>query len=422
MAFRDHLAGAYNPTNPVSCIHGLFDLSSERKHDMIVSEIIEAPGHLAALNVLSRDRLCDVFKVTPGELIDVLGWAMQNPSEPVIVDASEAECFENMQDTVDITQLPIPHHWPEDQGRYSSASVIIAEDNGIRNMSFHRQFVRDPNHLVVRLVPRHLRTMTMEARKEGREVDIAIVNAPDPVVLLAAAMSFDENIDELTIAAALHEKLYDKPLRLTRMPNGVLAPADAEYVLWGRITNEDDDEGPYVDITGTVDDVRQEPVIEIDGVVHRDEPIFHALIPGEAEHKTLMGLPRAPTIKSAVNEVCECIDVHMTEGGCGWLGAVLKIRKSNPDDGMKAIEAAFAGHKSMKIVTVVDEDIDITDPVRVEWAMMTRWQPDKDTLILKDQRGSSLDPSRYDDGRTSKIGYDATIDFGVDRSGFMSVQ
>ena len=112
----------------------------------------------------------------------------------------------------------------------------------------------------------------------------------------------------------------------------------------------------------------------------------------------------------------------VTEGGCGWLGAVLKIRKQHPDDGMKAIQAAFDGHKSMKIVTVVDEDIDITDPVRVEWAMMTRWQPDRDTLILSDQRGSSLDPSRYDDGNTSKIGYDATIAHGVDRSGFMSVQ
>ena len=112
----------------------------------------------------------------------------------------------------------------------------------------------------------------------------------------------------------------------------------------------------------------------------------------------------------------------MTEGGCGWLGAVLKIKKERENDGMKAIEAAFAGHKSMKIVTVVDEDIDITDPVRVEWAMMTRWQPDKDTIILSDQRGSSLDPSRYSNGKTSKIGYDATIDFGVEREGFMSVQ
>ena len=101
---------------------------------------------------------------------------------------------------------------------------------------------------------------------------------------------------------------------------------------------------------------------------------------------------------------------------------MLKIRKKNADDGLKAIEAAFAGHKSMKIVTVVDEDIDITNPVRVEWALMTRWQPDKDTIILKDQRGSSLDPSRYDDGRTSKIGYDATIDFDADREGFLSVQ
>ena len=101
---------------------------------------------------------------------------------------------------------------------------------------------------------------------------------------------------------------------------------------------------------------------------------------------------------------------------------MLKIRKVNADDGMRAIQAAFDGHKSMKIVTVVDEDIDITDPVRVEWAMMTRWQPDKDTVILSNQRGSSLDPSRYDDGKTSKIGYDATIDFGVDKSGFMSVQ
>ena len=158
--------------------------------------------------------------------------------------------------------------------------------------------------------------MVMNARKEGREVSVAIVNAPDPVVLLAAAMSFNENIDELTIAAALHEKLYGTPLNLVELDNGVHVPADSEYVWWGRITLDNDDEGPYVDITGTVDDVRQEPVIEIDGLIHRNNPIFHALIPGEAEHKTLMGLPRAPTIKEAVNAVVECTDVHMTEGGC----------------------------------------------------------------------------------------------------------
>jgi len=235
-------------------------------------------------------------------------------------------------------------------------------------------------------------------------------------------MSFHENIDELTIAAALHERLYSSPLTVTETPNGIHVPSDAEYVFWGRITQDDDEEGPYVDITGTVDDVRLQPVIEIDGISHRNQPIFHALIPGETEHKTLMGLPRAPTIKAQINQVVECLDVHMTEGGCGWLGAVVKIRKHAEDDGIKAIHAAFDGHKSMKIVTIVDEDIDITNPVRVEWALMTRWQPDRDTVILADQKGSSLDPSRYNDGNTSKIGYDATIHSTANKEGFRSVQ
>ena len=423
MAFRDHLAAATVEKSEISLIHEMLEHSQSSNHAMTVFEnITECPGHRSAVNMLTRDRLCAAIGIEPEAYIDTLGWAMTNPSTPILVDTKDAPCMENIAADVDLNLIPIPHHWPADRGRYSSASIIIAQDNGIRNVSFHRQFLRDKNHLVVRLVPRHLRTMVMNARSEGREVSVAVVNAPDPVVLLAAAMSFSENIDELTIAAALHEKLYGTPLHLVELPNGVQIPADAEYAWWGRITLEDDDEGPYVDITGTVDDVRQEPVIEIDGLTHRDNPIFHALIPGEAEHKTLMGLPRAPTIKAAVNEVVNCIDVHMTEGGCGWLGAVLKIKKENHDDGMKAIEAAFAGHKSMKIVTVVDEDIDITDPVRVEWAMITRWQPDKDTIILSNQRGSSLDPSRYEDGKTSKIGYDATIDFGVEREGFMSVQ
>ena len=423
MAFRDHLEFAQTETTPVSLIHGMWKYSKEHNHSLTVfDQIIETPGHKAAVNLLTRERLCQAIGITPEQYIDTLAWAMENPSQPVLVDTSEAECYENRQDEVNLELIPIPHHWPQDRGRYSSASVIIAEYNGVRNMSFHRQFLRDSNHTVVRLVPRHLRTMMLNAREEGNEVDIAVVNAPDPVVLLAAAMSFNDNIDELTIAAALHEKLYSKPLRLTKMPNGIQVPADSEYVMWGRITLENDDEGPYVDITGTVDDIRQEPVIEIEGVFHRDEPIFHALIPGEAEHKTLMGLPRAPTIKDAVNKVCECLDVHMTEGGCGWLSAVVKIKKNNHDDGLKAINAALDGHRSMKMVTIVDEDIDISDPVRVEWAMATRWQPDKDTVILSNQKGSSLDPSRNEDGTTSKVGFDATIPFGYDKSGFMSVQ
>ena len=160
--------------------------------------------------------------------------------------------------------------------------------------------------------------------------------------------------------------------------------------MTAEILLEDDVEGPYVDITGTIDDERMEPVFKINSVHHRDQPIFHALIPAEAEHKALMGLPRAPTIKSAVSKVTQCHDVHMTEGGCGWLSAVVSITPHTADDGRKAIQAALDGHRSMKMVTIVNQDID--------------------------------DPSRGDDGMTSKIGYDATLPPGVDMGPYTSVQ
>ena len=387
---------------------------------MIHAEIIEADGHTAALNVLSRDRLCQVFDVSPGELIDVLGSAMDNPQQPQFV--SDGPVFENRMENVTLSKLPIPHHYREDRGRYMSASIVIAEYEGQRNVSFHRQFLRDDEHVVARLVPRHLRTMLDSARANGETIPIAIVNGCDPVVLLAAAMSFDEHIDELTVASTLHERFYGEPLPMITLDNGIPVPANAEYAMAAEITLEDDVEAPYVDITGTLDDERMEPVFKIHSIHHRDNPIFHALIPAEAEHKALMGLPRAPTIKAAVSKVTTCHDVHMTEGGCGWLSAVVSITPNSSDDGRKAISAALNGHRSMKSVTIVNGDIDVSDPVRVEWALMTRWQPDQDTVILSGQKGSSLDPSRNEDGTTSKIGYDATLSPDTDPAPYTSVQ
>ena len=252
-----------------------------------------------------------------------------------------------------------------------SASIVIAEYDGQRNVSFHRQLLRDDENCVARLVPRHLRTMLDNARQKGETIPISIVNGCDPVVLLAAAMSFDQHIDELTVASTLHERFYGVPLPFVVLENGIPVPANAEYAMTAEITLQDDLEGPYVDITGTLDEQRMEPVFRIHSVHHRNNPIFHALIPAEAEHKALMGLPRAPTIKAAVSQVTQCHDVHMTEGGCGWLSAVVSITPNAPDEGQKAILAALDGHRSMKMVTIVNQDIDVADPVRVEWAMMT---------------------------------------------------
>ena len=197
------------------------------------------------------------------------------------------------------------------------------------------------------------------------------------------------------------------------LTNDLRVPAEAEFVLEGRITHRTVAEGPFVDLTETWDIVRQQPVIEIDCITHRRDAIYHALLPGQLEHKLLMGMPREPSIYAAVNDVCTCRNVSITPGGASWLHAVVQIDKQHADDGRKAAEAAFRGHGSLKHVVVVDADIDLYDPQDVEWAIATRFQADRDLMVWEDQPSSSLDPSAPhvpgQKSRSAKMALDATI-------------
>jgi len=152
---------------------------------------------------------------------------------------------------------------------------------------------------------------------------IAICIGLHPAILLAAAISVPTGTNEMCIANKLD------PLRVVKCrTNDLLVPAEAEYVLEGRITKERIDEGPFIDITGTYDIVRKEPVIEIDCITHRKDPIYHALVASMSEHRLLMGMPREPVIYREVNKVCPCLDVSLTDGGCCWLDGAVKIEKN----------------------------------------------------------------------------------------------
>lgn len=206
----------------------------------------------------------------------------------------------------------------------------------------------------------------------------------------------------------------------------VLVPAEAEFVLEGRVyLDRRHAEGPFVDLTGTYDIVRQEPVFVVQAITHREGAIWQALLPGGLEHKLLMGMPREPTIFRKVNEVVRCLDVNVNPGGCSWLHAIVQIDKQAEEDGKKAIEAAFAGHRSCKHVFVVDKDIDIYDPLEVEWALATRFQGDVDMLVKEKEPGSSLDPSAEPGTRlTTKVGFDLTRPLageGYERAAFPEV-
>ncbi|NLL95050.1 MAG: UbiD family decarboxylase [Thermoplasmatales archaeon] len=366
-------------------------------------------GRKAVGNLFStREKIAAALGVEPSDFMAMFSDAIDNPVPTKV--AKDAPFRKNVLEK-DLTKLPICKYYPGDRGRYIASGVVVAERDGKRNVSFHRMLIAGKDRIAIRLVPRHLFTMHKAALEAGEDLKVSICIGARPEVLLSAAVSTDYGKDELEIASAMHKAAFGKPLPVGRTDNGLLVPM-ADYVIEGRITAETMDEGPFVDITGTYDEVRKQPVIEVDKIWSCDDPVMHLLLPGGNEHFLFMGMPREPMIFKTVRQAVPRVHgVRLTEGGCCWLNGVVSITKNKEGDGVNAIMAAFTGHPSMKNVVVVDADVDIHDDRAVEWAVATRFQADR-LVVVKDAAGSSLDPSA--DGTTCKMGIDATLPLGRD--------
>ncbi len=372
-------------------------------------------GGRAAGNVFStREKIGKAMGI-PKE--DIVKHVMDAMSAPCATEETDSPVFRQQELELDLTKLPIVKYFPKDAGRYISAGIVVSEYNGKRNVSFHRMLIKDKDTIVIRLVPRHTFTLFNEAKKDGKELKISVCIGAPVEAMVSAALSVDFGTDELTIASAMHKAGHGSPLKVAKCDNGLFVPADCEYVLEGRITAETCTEGPFVDIAGTYDEVRDQPVIKIDKIWAKKDPVFQLLLPGGYEHFLLMGVPREPVIFKTVRQAVPKVkNVRLTEGGCCWLNGVISISKNKEGDGVNAIMAAFTGHPSMKSVIIVDDDIDIFDDREVEWAVATRMQADK-IIKIPGAAGSSLDPSAH--GTTWKVGYDATIPVGADRAPFV---
>jgi 2,5-furandicarboxylate decarboxylase 1 len=376
---------------------------------IIFGKIKESETYRVALGVCgTRTNLARALGVETDKLLGKVLDAVENPRPFETV--KDAPCQEVVEEEVDLRKVPILTHCERDGGPYATAGIVIAKDEEFGyNASYHRLMLIGKDRVAARILPRHLDEFI---KRGNREIGISFGN--HPAFLFAAAVSCEIGKSELAIANKLKETAYVKCAT-----NDSLVPADCELVLEGTVTDELVDEGPFPDITGTYDIVRKQRVIKINRVAHRKDPIYQAILPGGAEHRILMGMPREATIFREVNRTCTCIDVRLTPGGSSWLHAAIKIRKEKEDDARNALEAAFKGHPSLKHAIVVDEDIDIDDPNAVEWALATRAQLDQDFVLKPNEHGSSLDPSADQVTRkTCKAGVDATVPLETPREGF----
>lgn len=384
-------------------------LSNEKK--AVLFENVKNSNYKVIGNLISKERVIRYLKLKDRqEFLKKISYAIENPSAPEVIE--KAPCQEVVEKNVNLYDLPILLHTSKDMGPYITAGVFIANDREYgQNASFHRATPIAKNKLVARICKRDLYAYIKRARKD---LNVAICIGLSPGILISAATSVDINVNEMEIANSIEN------FKLVKCKTSeILIPAEAEIVLEGRITKEKHSEGPFLDITGTFDIVRKEPIIEIDLITHRKNPIYHAIVPSLKEHKFLMGTPREVAMFNEINKVCECEDVLLTEGGCSWLNGIVKIKKKNKDDGKKAIEKAFYAHKSLKHVIVVDDDIDIHNIDDVDWAIATRFQGKKENVVIKEEMGSSLDPSAEENSMTVKIGIDATIPWNKKKEDFI---
>ena len=382
-------------------------LMAEQRRPVLFEDLdgIRAAGNLWS----DRDRITEALGLPKNGLTQALLGAISSPRP--VEEVEEAPFEADVQEDFDLGRLPIPKYYPQDGGRYVTAGVAIAEHEGKVNVSFHRLMLIDKDRFAVRLVPRHLFTMHRLSMEKGKDLKVAFVIGACPSVLLAGATSTDYEFNELEMASALRHIGLGEGLKVRRTRYGIPVPADADYVLEGRLTSEMTDEGPFVDITGTYDTVRKQPVFVVDRLYRRRDAVFQLVLSGGLEHYLLMGLPREPVIFKTVRQVVPRVHaVRLTEGGCCWLHGVISITKNKEGDAMNAAMAAFTGHPSMKQVIVVDRDIDIFDDRQVEWAVATRFQASRGLLVIDNAAGSSLDPST--EGTTSKVAIDATMPLG----------
>lgn len=396
-----------------------------KEHDngpVVIFERVKGSGMKVVSGVCgTRERILRAIGAEPGDYYSRLMEAAGNPVKPKVVEDGPVLATHSKPD---LGKLPVLTHYGRDPGPYITAGMVVARGAGGRfqNASIHRLLVLGKDRLAIRIVPRHLYALHQEAKQRGEDLQVAIVIGSHPAVTVAANAGPKFGVDELGVANAL----LGGGLELVKCRHvDVKVPAQSEIVLEALIKKDEVvDEGPFVDLTGTYDIVRKQPVVEVIGMSMRKDPIYQAILPGGSEHKLLMGLPKEARMFEAITRaVPEVRGVRLTLGGSCWFHAVVSIKKQSEGDGKNALMAAFGSNPSVKHVVVVDEDIDIDNGNEVEWALATRFQGDEDMVRIKRARGSSLDPSSDQEKiLTTKIGFDATIPWSKPREKFIKAE
>ncbi len=371
----------------------------------------------------SREWIAEALGVTDGELLGRFLDIVKNPLPTTEIKESPAYEVTHSRGSIDLLkQLPIPTHNEHDSGPYLSAGVLIMRNpvTGKQNVSINRCQVSGKDKFGVLIETRDTRHFYADAEKSNQPLEVALVIGADPYVMLASQITGLHGQDELEFAGAMG----GAPLSVVKCKtNNVRVPANAEIVIEGRIPPKiREGEGPFGEFPQLYGPRGDRQVIEVDLVAHRKNPIFYTIVSGCREHLLLGSLPREAVVLSRMRSVFPNVrNVHLSMGGVGRFHLYIQIQKRMEGESKNILLSGLSQHFDFKLATVVDEDIDIFDPLDIEWAMATRFQADQDLLIVSGSQCSKLDPAA-ENGFGAKLGIDATKPVGADEMRFKRIR
>ncbi len=366
-------------------------LPEEKRFGMFFEKVkgCDIPIVTAALGA-NTEAYATALDVEPGGINDAWVRACRNAIAPKVVDKAPCQEVVITGKEVRLSTLPIPVWTPgKDKGPYVTTNTVTRDyDTGIQNMGVYRSMVRDETNMVCNLAPgRHGYVNTLTWTDKGKAAPIAWVIAAPPAVHLATVANLPYGADEITIAGGM----IGEAVNMVKCKTvDLLVPADAEIIIEGEVhPGETDMEGPFGEFAGYMGPIERRPVVRVTAITHRRNPIYYGYTSQmpPSESTTIQSLTNAGLLlKMLRHDLGETgitdVFIDLTFGG--MLGHAIIAMKPGYPAHSKKVGRLVAAMSSIKRVTVVDEDIDIRDHTHVEWAMNSRYNPVRDTVLIDD--------------------------------------
>ncbi len=319
-------------------------------------------------------------------------------------------------DDVDLSRLPVQTCWPEDVGPLITWGLVVTKgpNKDRQNLGIYRQQVIAKNRVIMRWLAHRGGALDYKDWQEqypGERFPISVALGTDPATILAAVTPVPDSLSEYAFAGLLRGA---KTELVKSMGNELHVPASSEIVLEGYLEPGDEaPEGPFGDHTGYYNEVDNFPVFTIERITMRQDPIYHSTYTGRP--------PDEPAILGvALNEVFvpilqkqypEIVDFYLPPEGCSYRMAVVSIKKQYPGHAKRVMFGVWSFLRQFmytKFVIICDDDVNVRDWNDVIWAMTTRMDPARDTLLVENTPIDYLDFASPVSGLGSKMGMDAT--------------